>query len=70
MNLTKRQYLSLAKRHEPRLCRMTLPWFGHKADVTLGFEDTRFRGTWSPTFAQTLLKEARAIYKQNMKVAG
>ena len=35
--------------------------------MTLGFEDSGFRGTWSYPFAQDLLKQARTIHTMEMK---
>ena len=63
MKLTRRRYLLLAKHHTPKVCSMTLALFGHKATVTLGFEDTQLRGTWSVAFGQALLKEAREVQR-------
>ena len=64
MKLNSRQYLLLAKQHMPKLCRMTLPLFGHKADMTIGFEDIALRGTWSAPSARDLLEKAWAVHAE------
>ena len=62
-HLTRQQYLSLAARHKPKVCGMTIPVFGGKADMTLGFDDTKARGTWSVQFARALFNDGMTAWR-------
>lgn len=67
MKLSSRLYLALAKQYTPKLCSMTLPYFGYKADMTIGFEEIKVRGTWAVPFAKSLLKQAQSVHKEAQK---